>query len=234
MKTKTLTLKLSVFLLFLFASFAANAQTPQVYLCGTGQAVLIPDFGTYTLVAGDRVIWSEIGGGGAAVTSTFPASPNFTTPAGLSDGAHTYKVSVIPADVNACPGDASDDYVVYKLPTTTIALNSTVDLYCTDAPTRSVITAAPVVTPPTGVTFDYVWSATLGGTAVDITTLGSASGSTFSLQANVTPGAYTFTAVGTYNTGAVPIRPAASCATTSSTKTITVTAKPGKPTISIQ
>ena len=234
METKTQKLKLGIFLFLLFAMpFGAISQTITAYVCGNGQAVLVPDFGTYTPVVGDKIVWSEVGG--SAVEQAYN-SPNFTTPTGLNDGEHKYTVHVIPADPLACPGDNSDEYVIYKLPSTTITLATVGTTYCTTAPTTAVITSTPTIAPPTGVTLDYTWTATnsVGGANVPITDLGSNAAGVFTFKSGVTPGAYIVTATAKYNTGAVPLRPTTSCELTSTnTQTVTVTAVPGKPTVTV-
>ncbi|MBB6235412.1 hypothetical protein HDC90_000009 [Pedobacter sp. AK013] len=235
-KTTKNYLRIFAFLMFLLP-ISAFAQTPNVYLCGTGTVKLTPAFTGYTPVAGDKIIWTVDGSAQSPVTYATAADAIFNVPATLSAGTHTYSVQVQPADANLCPSDASDNTVVEKLPTPIIAVAAPGSVYCTDQTATTVITASKdaSITLPAGVTMTYAWSATLGGTAVtDITTLGTASssGDTFTLKAGVAPGAYVFAAVGGYATGAVPIVPATTCTATAS-KAITVTVKPGKATISV-
>ncbi|MGN8059271.1 hypothetical protein ACTJKN_23495 [Pedobacter sp. 22163] len=228
-------LRIFIFLMFLLP-LGAFAQTPNVYLCGTGTVKLNPTFTGYTPGNGDKIVWTVDGTAQAPVvfdgTNAF-----YQVPTGLAVGNHTYSVQVQPADANLCPSDASDNTVVEKLPTPIIAVAAPGSVYCTDQTAATVITASKdaSITLPTGVTMTYVWSATLGGTAVaDITTLGAAStsGDTFTLKAGVAPGAYVFTAIGSYATGGVQIVPATTCTATAG-KAITVTVKPGKATIAV-
>ncbi|WP_214225131.1 hypothetical protein [Pedobacter sp. B4-66] len=235
MNTKLKSLKLGIFMFLLFAlPIGAFSQTVTAYLCGTGTATLVPDFGTYIPVNGDKIVWSEVGGG--AVTYTVGTDPTltFTTPSNLSNGDHKYTVHVIPLDQTVCPGSPSDEYLIHKLPGTTVALASPIANYCTDAPSRSVITATPATPPPAGVTLTYTWSATSGGSPVTITDLGTSVGNVFTMKSGVTDGTYIFTAVAKYDTGSVPLKPTTSCEYTSTTQSITVTAKPGKPTVTVQ
>ena len=229
------TLRIFAFLLFLLP-LRVFAQTPNVYLCGTGTVKLNPTFTGYTPVNGDKIIWTVDN------TAQTPVVYNGTNAfyqvlGSLAAGTHTYSVQVVPADANLCPSDASDNTIVEKLPTPVIAVSAPASTYCTDNTATTVITASKdaSITLPTGVTMTYVWSATLGSTAVsDITTLGtaSASGDTFTLKSGVAAGTYVFEAVGSYATGGVPIVPATTCTATAN-KTITITAKPGKATIAV-
>lgn len=228
-------LRIFAFLLFLLP-FSAFAQTPNVYLCGTGTVKLNPSFSGYTPVTGDKIIWTVDNAAQSPVTYD-GSNAFYQVPASLSTGTHTYSVQVVPADANLCPSDASDNTVVEKLPTPLIVVSAPASTYCTDNTASTVITASKdaSITLPAGVSMTYVWSATLGGTAVsDITTLGTASatGDTFTLKAGVAIGAYVFEAVGSYATGGIQIVPATSC-TATATKAITITAKPGKATISV-
>lgn len=228
-------LRIFVFLMFLLP-LGAFAQTPNVYLCGTGTVKLNPTFTGYAPVNGDKIVWTVDGTAEAAVIYN-GSNAFYQIAAGLAAGNHTYSVQVIPADANLCPSDASDNTIVEKLPTPIITVAAPGSVYCTDQTATTVITASKdaSITLPTGVSMAYTWSATLGGTAVaDIATLGtaSASGDTFTLKAGVAPGAYVFAAVGSYATGGVPIVPATTCTATAS-KAITVTVKPGKATISV-
>ena len=229
-------LRIFVFLMFLLP-LGAFAQTPNVYLCGTGTVKLTPTFTGYAPAANDKIVWSVDGTPQAPVTYATAADAIYNVPATLATGTHTYSVQVVPADANLCPSDASDNIIVEKLPPPAIAVNAPGSVYCTDQTATTVITASKdaSITLPTGVTMTYVWSATLGGTGVaDITTLGAAStsGDTFTLKAGVAPGAYVFTAIGSYATGGVQIVPATTC-TAAAGKAITVTVKPGKATIAV-
>ncbi|MEH3115465.1 hypothetical protein [Pedobacter terrae] len=234
-QTKKRNLKIFALLMCLLP-VSAFAQTPSAYLCGTNTVKLNPAFSGYTPANGDKIVWTVDGTAEAAVIYN-GSNASYQIAAGLAVGSHTYSVQVIPADGNLCPSDASDNTVVEKLPAPVIAVAAPGSVYCTDQTAATIITASKdaSITLPTGVTMAYTWSATLAGTAVtDITTLGtvSTSGDTFTLKAGVAPGDYVFAAVGSYATGAVPFVGGTSCTATAN-KAITVTAKPGKATISI-
>ena len=131
----------------------AFAQTPNVYLCGTGTVKLNPTFTGYTPVNGDKIIWTV--DGTAQTPVVFDGTNAFyQVPAGLTVGNHTYSVQVQPADANLCPSDASDNTVVEKLPTPIIAVAAAGSVYCTDQTAATVITASKdaSITLPTGVT----------------------------------------------------------------------------------
>jgi hypothetical protein len=235
MKRKTTFKKLRLFaFLVLLSPLAAFAQsTPNVYVCGTGQATFNPSFGTYTPVNGDQIIWTVDGSAQAAIIYN-GSNAGLQTSASLTTGTHRYTVKVIPADANLCPGEASDEIVVEKLPDPAIALSTPKTDFCTDLASKAEITAAPQsITLPTGVTFTYVWTATLGATTItDITTIATPAGDKLTLKDGLTVGDYVFTATATYSTGGVPIVPAASC-TASATQNIKIAPKPGKATITI-
>lgn len=236
-KTTKNYLSILAFLMFLLP-ISALAQTPNVYLCGTGTVKLTPSFTGYTPVAGDKIIWTVDNVAQSPVTYAAAADAIFNVPATLSAGTHTYAVQVIPADANLCPSDASDNTVVEKLPPPAIAVTAPGSVYCTDQTNTTVITASKdaALNLPTGVSLVYSWSATKGGVAVsDPTTLGTASGTNnelFTLKSGVTPDAYVFTAEGKYAVGSALIVPSTSCTATAS-KAITVTVKPGKATIAV-
>ncbi|GGG96474.1 hypothetical protein [Pedobacter zeae] len=230
-------LRILAFLLFLLP-ISAFAQTPNVYLCGTGTVKLTPAFSGYTPVAGDKIIWTVDGTAQSPVTYATAADAIFNVPATLTAGTHTYSVQVIPADANLCPSDASDNTIVEKLPPPAITVSAPGSVYCTDQTATTVITASKdaALTLPAGVSLVYTWTATKGGVAVsDPTTLGTVSGTNnelFTLKTGVAPEAYVFTAEGKYAVGSTPIVPSTSCTATGS-KAITVTVKPGKAVISV-
>ncbi|WP_157255519.1 hypothetical protein [Pedobacter sp. Leaf216] len=231
-------LRIFVFLMFLLPLGALAQTTPNVYLCGTGTLKLTPTFTGYTPVANDKIVWTVDGTVQAPVSYATATDAIFNVPATLATGTHTYSVQVVPADINLCPSDASDNTVVEKLPPPAIAVNAPGSVYCTDQTASTVITASkdPALTLPTGVSLVYTWAATKAGVAVtDLTTLGAQSGTNnelFTLKAGVTPDAYVFTAEGKYSVGTAVIVPSTSCTATAS-KAITVTVKPGKATIAV-
>ncbi|SES18895.1 hypothetical protein SAMN04488023_14034 [Pedobacter rhizosphaerae] len=235
MKRKTTFKKLRLFtFLILLTPLAALAQsTPNLYVCGTGQATFNPSFGAYTPVNGDQIIWT-IDGTAQNAISYDGSNAGLQTSATLTTGTHRYTVKVIPADANLCPGEASDEIVLEKLPDPAIALSTPKTDFCTELASQAVITAAPnSITLPAGVTFTYAWTATLGATPVaDITTIATQAGDKLTLKDGLAVGDYVFTATATYSTGGVPIVPAASC-TAAANQNIKIAPKPGKATITI-
>lgn len=244
MRKKITKLKQNIFMLLLLFTLPLGAFAapgiPDVYLCGTGTAKLTPAFGNYTPVNGDVVYWIKDGGTPTPLTISTTGTVedgSLTVPASLTDGAHTYAVYIQSSVANSCPS-AITEFNVYKLPSTTLGLTAVGATFCTTAPTPAVVTAVPADAPPTGVTLDYTWSATklVSGTVtpVTLTDLGAAVAGIFTFKSGVTPDAYTLTAVAKYNTGAVPIKPAISCEINATApQLVTVTAAPGKPTITV-
>lgn len=228
-------------------TFSSYAQTYyQLYLCDAGTAKLrTPQ--EAGLAVGDKVHWFVDGNPyGTPLTYNGTAgSTDITVPANLAVGPHNYTSYIVSKD--GCMGPESDPFTVYKLPTKSIALSApTQATYCGDASgtnLSSVITATatPGASLPDGVGYTYTWSATHNGTAVlPVTTIGTITGSepnvnnTFTLN-TTDAGTYVFNAAVVYtllagNTGT--LRPTDGCeVATTTTQTITVTPKPGKPTI---
>jgi hypothetical protein len=233
-------LRIFVFILFLLPLGAFAQTTPSAYLCGTGTVKLTPAFpNSYTPpTTGYNVVWSVNGTPEAAKPYTGPADLIYNISPTLAPGNYKYTVQLVPIDNTLCPSDASDVIEIEKLPVPVIAItNSGGNTVCTDNSAATILTANQTTpaTLPSGVTMTYAWTATFGGAAVtDITTLGtkSTSGDTFTLNTGVAPGAYVFTAVGSYATGGIQIVPATTC-TASASQSITVTPKPGKPTVGV-
>lgn len=227
-------------------TFSSYAQTYyHLYLCDAGTAKLrTPQ--EAGLAVGDKVHWFVDGSPyGTPLTYNGTAgSTDITVPANLAVGLHNYTSSIESKDL--CMGPLSDPFTVYKLPTKSIALSAPTNAtYCGDASgtnLSSVITATttPAVPLPDGVGYTYTWSATHNGTGVNpITSIGTVGGgnaatTTFTLS-TTDAGTYVFSAAVVYtlsagNTGT--LRPTDGCeVATTTTQTITVTPKPGKPTI---
>jgi plastocyanin len=244
--TITRTVLTTLFLL-LGLTFSSYAQTYyQLYLCDAGTAKLrTPQ--EPTLAVGDKVHWFVDGNpyGSPLEYNGTAGSTDITVPANLSVGLHNYTSSIESKDL--CMGPLSDPFTVYKLPSKTIALNTpTNPKYCGDVTGLSSVitaTATPGETLPDGVGYTFTWSATFNATAVpNITTIGTVTGNepninnTFTLN-TTTAGTYVFNAKVVYtlltgNTGT--LRPTDGCeVSTTTSQTITVTPKPGKPTIEL-
>jgi hypothetical protein len=233
-------LRIFVFLMFLLPLGAFAQTTPSAYLCGTGTVKLTPSFpNSYTPpTSGYNVVWSVNGVPEAPKPYTGPADLVYNISPSLAPGHYEYSVQLVPLDNTLCPSDASEIIVIEKLPVPVIAItNSGGNTVCTDNAATAILTAKQTTpaTLPAGVTMSYVWTATFGGNPVSaIGNLGTAStsGDTFTLSTGVAPGAYVFTAIGSYATGGVQIVPATTCTATAS-QPITVTPKPGKPTVGV-
>ena len=195
-----------------------------------------------TINPGDQVVWVSTTTNTPVHTGT-SASPNFTTPT-LAPGAHGYRVHILSAD--GCTGDASDEYKVYVLPSTTLALsNPSADEYCENATTRSskiVASATAGATLPEKVTYSYTWQVEKNGASVaDLSTVGNITTNinTLSSEFEVTTATVGTYAISTKVHFTVPVGSVLKsndnqgCVETTSPKQVTVTPKPGKPTITI-
>ncbi len=241
MKLNATKLKIFGFLL-LFSPLVSLSQTtiPNAYLCGSGTIKLTPAFSGYTPAAGDKIIWSVNGVPEPSVSYNSADDAIYKVAANLSPGNYKYAVQVVPSDANLCPSTISDNVIIEKLPLPQMALNAPGSSYCTDQTASTILTASNTNTSyvlPSGVTLVYAWSATKDGvvlTSAELSNLGmpSSNTETFALNASVAPATYVFTAIGSYATVGVPILPATPC-TAMASKTITVSAKPGKATITI-
>jgi len=232
-------LRIFIFLMFLLPLGAFAQITPSAYLCGTGTVKLTPSFpNNYTPpTTGYNVVWSVNGSPETPKPYTGSADLIYNVSPSLAPGHYEYSVQLVPLDNTLCPSDASEIIVIEKLPVPVIAItNSGGNTVCTDNTATTILTAKQTTpaTLPSGVTMTYTWAATIGGNPASIGALGTASatGDTFTLSTGVAPGTYVFTAVGSYATGSVQIVPTPSCTATTNIS-ITVTPKPGKPTVGV-
>lgn len=243
MKTHLQSILLAMALVLGF-SFSASAQTTyhNVYLCGSATAKLVlPQ--ENTLNNGDKVHWllDGVAVGSALVYNGTANSTALQLPTTLSVGLHKYTAMV---ESGGCLGNASDEYEIYKLPTKTIDLATSVSTYCGEnsGPTSGATitaTSTPAMALPAGVEYEYSWTVTKAGSS---TKAGSTDGSTtnkniFTMSAT-DAGAYVFSATVKYklssaNTGVLIAADAKGCEVGSSSVTVTVTPKPAKPSITI-
>ncbi|WP_443938187.1 hypothetical protein [Pedobacter sp. MW01-1-1] len=236
MKTVIVNLKMSAFaLLMMLLPLGVFAQTVNAYLCGTSTAKLKAAPTGYTLVAGDKIVWTVDGTAQPAITYAVAADAEFTVNgSSLAVDNHTYSVVVTPANSNLCPSDASDATNLYKLPTLAITAANSANEYCTSNASSATVTATlgAGITLPSGVSLDYSWSATKDGVAVGtIADIGSSSSNVFTMANNTAAATYVFTATATYNTGSTTL--IGSSCTATANATIKLSDKPGKPSISI-
>lgn len=261
MKTNFKTLKLIAIAFTLFAvPFNALADSFDLYLCGAGTAGLSPDLAvTATLKANDQLIWQEFTSAGVPTGSpttvnvaTDGVAPPFTVTA-LAVGAHYYKVHVVTANPTSCAGDVSPAFNIYALPAPGVTLAAPTTTFCeaNSNPTlqSSVITATATALAPilSDVTYGFTWTATKDAAAVaDVTTIGAISAldplavniNKFTLNNTAGKGAYIFKAAVQYvipaGKGTFRGDNTAGCtAESAASPTITVTPKPGTPTIII-
>ena len=175
MMSKFTLLKVALFTFFLSGMRTASAETYPVYLAGGGVVTLAPQG---TINPGDKTVWVETTGGTTNIVKPeTDASLNFTTPADLTVGVHTYTVHIVSANPANCIGDPSVEFKLYVLPPTTIALsNPSLALYCTNAtvPASDITaTATPAQALPEAVSYEYTWFASKdGAAAVNGTTVG--------------------------------------------------------------
>ena len=242
MKTQTTKIKLILaFCLFLLAPLGLFAA-PLAYVCGSG-TVTLKYTGPYALMTDDQVVWQEVSADGSTTIGA-PIVNTYNGTAGSADlvltgggnlasvGEHFYKMHVLTNTPGGCTGDVSDAVSIYLLPGFSVALTPTTTTYCEAGGTNtapSVITAlaTPASGLPTGVKFVYDWTGSTGGSA-------SGTDNNTYTMATTTVGTYPLTAKATFDTGAIPLKSAAGAGCEESgTTTITVSAKPGKPTIQI-
>uniref|UniRef100_F4C3R1 Uncharacterized protein n=1 Tax=Sphingobacterium sp. (strain 21) TaxID=743722 RepID=F4C3R1_SPHS2 len=232
-----------------------------IYICSTASATL-NYVGGHTLVAGDRVIWQEfdgadnpIGAGPVELTYTSSLTDVALTLSAASDittlGSHFYKAYVLSANPANCSGDLSDEVEIYRLPDLILDLTPLISSYCAEASgttAESVITASTTTQEshvlPTDVLLAYNWSATKDGIAVTpISSIGTAQTNntgglsltnTFTMNATGV-GEYSFSATVAYpSQSASGITIKGGCSANSNTPAVvTVTPKPGKPTITV-
>lgn len=235
MKTKSTFLKVSLVALFLFVCNAAFSAT--YYTCiGTSlnlNASAAPSGITYT--------W-DVRQGGNSINGYPAANPPTSFPT-----AGTYEV-ILTATSDAASGTCPSDPVpntVIVLPALGLTLNApSVTAYCE---ANGSVSSSNVTVTPSGeytaaitaneLALEYTYSVTKdGGASVNGTTVGTiAADGTFTLN-TTTPGVYEITGTVKYKQGTVTTSPLLGdgCPFTSTTKrTVTVTAKPAQPTVTI-
>lgn len=148
---------LTFFLCGILTTAKAAGPYP-VYLTQKGKVTL--GFQT-ALKSGETAVWTEDGN---PVTSNLNGSYSIDAD-GKSVGVHTYKVHLVSPDPALCKGDVVE-YQVYILPTPTVKLTASSNLYCTNAETRlSELTATATADPlPDGIKYNFIWEGTLGAT----------------------------------------------------------------------
>lgn len=203
-----------------------------------------------TLVNGDKVYWFKDGNAVPEATFTFSGanSTNLTIPGTLPVGLHKYTTAI--ESVGGCLGPQSEPFDIYKLPNKTLALSAPSNLtYCGDnsgpnASSKITATATPGAALPDGIGYTYTWSATKDGIAVTpVTNVGSDDASNtasnvFTINTS-SPGTYIFSAAVNYvklpgNNGVFKAGDGKGCeVSTTTSQTVVVTPKPGKPSISL-
>jgi hypothetical protein len=251
MKTKITTFRLLTIAFVLFAlPIGALAQTFPLYLCGDGTAILKPDATTTgTLKAGDKVVWQEFSTADAPMNTateltviTDGVAPDFQVGgSGLSDGEHRYKVFIKTATVS-CSGDVSPALALYNLPDASVTLGApSQSTFCeggshpTIQASTLTATATTINALLTDVSYVYSWTATKNTVAVaDITTIGTQTANTFTLNNLATAGSYVLTASIKYAvaTGVLKSGDTLGCVKSSgASSAIVVSPKPSTPTI---
>lgn len=248
MKKTSRKIKLTLAFCLMFVFPIAALADPAIYVCSTGNVTLAYS-GAYTLVSGDQTVWQKVDAAGtplsgsAAVVKTYngtAGTENLTVTGGTeldAAGSHFWRVHVLTASGAGCTGDPSDPIEVYMLPAYTVQVTPATASYCLDGSTNTTKTViSSLATPansavlPTGVVFNYAW-VTVPGSGV-----GAVDGTDAKLfnMTTSTAGSYTVTSNVTYTVpaGKTLKSPGGTPCTESGSTTVTVTAKPAKPTIS--
>lgn len=242
MKTKSTTLKLIV-ILALMLPITAFGKTYPLYICGTTTtATLKPTI--ENIAPTDEVIWVDVTGGANTTLKTGSGTDmNYTIQAGLPSGEYIYRVHSVSANPIVCTGDYTE-FQFYVLPPITVSLSTpTNQNYCEEesgSEKSSMITATTNTLDAslTEVGFGFLWTATSGtpAAAIDVTTIGTGeTTNTYTLTTKVAD-TYLFKAAAHYTVSSGVLKSAdnAGCAVTSANSLpITVTPKPGQPTITI-
>lgn len=249
MTTTTSHKLLATLILFIGLTLKSQAQTYyDVYICGN-KSVKLHMSEENTLNNGDKVHWFDENDNAIGTPITFngiSGVTDLTIPASLTVGLHTYKTRI--ESVGGCLGDPSEPYTIYKLPTKQLALSENRAAYCADESNTikdATITATttPAATLPDGFEYAYTWSVTKNGNAYSpLSDIGSSDNSTTTenkfKMTTKDAGTYVFSATVKYvktaaNTGGVLVAEDSDGCSVSqtATQTITVTPKPGKPTI---
>lgn len=249
MKTTSKTIRLMMAFCFILALPLGVFAAPDIYVCSTG-TVTLAYTGTYVLNTGDKVVWQKVDGSGTPIPGSAAVVNTYTGTTGSADltvtggtelnapGDHYWVAHVISADPGACTGDVSAAIDIYMLPTFTVTLDPTSATYCVAGTTNAIktvitSTATPAsgATLPTGVVFAYDWSSSPAGAgAVD-----PADPKKFNMT-STTVGSYTITSNVKFDvsaTGKVLKSPGGNACVESGTSTITVSPKPGTPTITV-
>lgn len=254
MKTTIIRTAVATLILLLGVTFSSHAQTYyHLYLCDNATATLHPQEPVTPLVANDKVHWFL--DGAPLTVKTYDgtnASIDITVPDNLAVGPHKYKTAIESKD--GCLGPESDEFTVYKLPTKTLALTQNRASYCAEESNtikNATITATTTINPnilplPDGIEYAYTWSVTKDGTPAQLSDIGTADGSkTATSEFDMTvkdKGVYVFSTKVKYvlTTAAVAsafqsvLKANDGCEVSqTATSQITVTPKPGKPTITL-
>lgn len=235
MKTRFTFFRTILFALFLMISSTALADT--FYVCIGATLTLNP-----AATTGVTYSWDVKDTDGITSLTGFPRA---TAPTSLPSTPGTYKVLLISTPISST--DCAPDVVEHNfivLPALTISLGAPSNpSYCETSATPSSLITQSASTVPTGtgndleIEYSYM-VAKDGGTAVDGTTggLGSIAADGKYTLSTTTPGVYVITGTVKYKqkTGFTnALLNASGCPATSATQTVTVTAKPAKPTITI-
>jgi len=234
MKIKSTVLKTGLVALFVLLANAAMSAT--VYVC-TGAAFSL---GVTNLPAGTTALWDVRQGG-----TSIAGYPSATAPTSFAT-AGSYEVilvSITDATSGACTSDPVSN-TVNALPPLALTLGTpTNPAYCEGSGTAqdSEISAADAAVPAayaTDLGLTYTYSVNNGSTTVDGATVGTVNATTgaFTLTTK-TPGTYVITGTVQYNqlaTNTTNNLLGNGCPFTSTTtRTVTVTPKPGQPTVTI-
>jgi len=254
MKTTITLLKLSAIVGLFLTLPLQVVLAVDIYVCGT-ETVTLKYSGGYELQSGDKLIWIKDGDGGEAVETVYngtPGSADYAVPLAeiTAPGSHTYTAHVMSPDPASCSGDVSNTVEIIRLPELTLSLDASLAQYCaeesgTDAGESTITATTTATSLPAEILLEYSWTATKGGAPVDpLTEIGTSEANnptaqdltnTFTLTSSE-DGVYAFNATVQYaaaDANGVTIKGGCSYNSTEPA-TVTVTPKPGTPTITVE
>lgn len=240
METKTNFFKFSLIALFLFISSTTFSAT--YYVCSNGTVNLTPDAPGATIT----YTWDVKNSGGTSI-ATYPKTITptagvyaITMPAATTADTYTILLVSTSSDNSICAPDVATNTVIVLPPLTVGITAPNNPAYCTTATSHSSFVTASPGTLPSGGTIaadletDFSYTLTKDGATVTPGDYGTIVGNVYTLT-TTTAGVYVISATIKYKQKAptnLLLSSTGGCPTTA-TQTITVTATPAAPSITV-